>query len=324
MQRQGGGGNDPSCGCDLQAGWPSAAELPRGGLQGGGGANNVNRFNLALVNKTGKTTHFRGYRNQNMENNNNNNNNSMNSMNSNTSMNSMNSNTSMNSMNSNNSMSINNSMNLENNMSSAEMKKVVLNGKRYFTTANGNTYTRSAKGKKGNYVGKIVRSNNGSQKINSSLPESLGLPPNLEDYDSTNVKVPGGTPLSQDGGGKTRKHGKKCGCFSCIFKKLKIAGGGMPACGSCPFPGTGYCDFYARGGGSGCGARTMKGGGCGCSGTVFKGGYRPTKKNLKYLKKWKRGESIGFTMTSSLKAKGLIPRNSKTHKGKRVVSKKYM
>jgi hypothetical protein len=327
MQRQGGGGNDPSCGCDLQAGWPSPSELPRGGLQGGGAVNNINSFNLALVNKTGKKTRFRGYRNQNMTNNNNSNVSMMsnnNNNNTNVSMMSNNSNVSMNSMMTNNSdvsMNTNNSMNLENNMSSAEMKKVVLNGKRYFTTANGNTYTRSAKGKKGNYVGKIVRSNNGSQKINSSLPESLGLPPNLED-DFTNVKVPGGTPLSQDGGGKTRKHGKKCGCFSCIFKNLKIAGGGMPACGSCPFPGTGYCDFYARGGG--CGVRTMRGGGCGCSGTVFRGGYRPTKKNLKYLKKWKRGESIGFTMTSSLKAKGLIPRNSKTHKGKRVVSKKYM
>lgn len=109
----------------------------------------------------------------------------------------------------------------------------------------------------------------------------------------------------------------------------------MPACGSCPFPGTGYCDFYARGGarrgGScGCGGRAstslnqlqMGGGDCGCGGW-FKGGYRPTKKNLKYLKKWRKGQSIGFTMKASLKAKGLIPRNSKTLKGKRVVSRKY-
>jgi hypothetical protein len=42
-----------------------------------------------------------------------------------------------------------------------------------------------------------------------------------------------------------------------------------------------------------------------------------------YLKQWKKGKSIGFTMTSSLKAKGLIPRTSKTLKGKRVVSRKY-
>ena len=48
------------------------------------------------------------------------------------------------------------------------------------------------------------------------------------------------------------------------------------------------------------------------------GGYKPTKRNLKYLKKWKKGESIGFTMRSSLKAKGLIPRANGT---KRVSSK---
>lgn len=127
----------------------------------------------------------------------------------------------------------------------------------------------------------------------------------------------------------------------------------MPVCGSCPFPGTGVCDFYAKGGkrneGCGSGGRRQNGGGCGCGGSWMKGGgnqsggscpcsgglmkggatrkrrggYRPTKKNLKYLKKWKRGESIGFTMTSSLKAKGLIPRTSKSMKGKRVVSRKY-
>lgn len=125
----------------------------------------------------------------------------------------------------------------------------------------------------------------------------------------------------------------------------------MPACDACPFPGTGYCGFYAkggskatssqRGGGCGCGSRVMKGGseaassqrggGCGCTAGLLqgggtrkrKGGYRATKRNLKYLKKWRKGESIGFTMTSSLKAKGLIPRTSRTMKGKRVVSRKY-
>jgi len=49
------------------------------------------------------------------------------------------------------------------------------------------------------------------------------------------------------------------------------------------------------------------------------GGYKPTKRNLKYLKKWKKGESIGFTMRSSLKAKGLIPRAN----GTKRVSAKY-
>lgn len=49
------------------------------------------------------------------------------------------------------------------------------------------------------------------------------------------------------------------------------------------------------------------------------GGYRATKKNKKYLKRYKQGKSIGFTMRSSLKAKGLIPRANGTYK----VSKKY-
>jgi hypothetical protein len=50
-----------------------------------------------------------------------------------------------------------------------------------------------------------------------------------------------------------------------------------------------------------------------------KGGYRATKRDLKYLKMWKEGKSIGFTMRSSLKAKGLIPRANGTKK----VSPKY-
>jgi len=51
----------------------------------------------------------------------------------------------------------------------------------------------------------------------------------------------------------------------------------------------------------------------------YKGGYRATKRNLKYLKRWKQGKSIGFTMVSSLKAKGLIPRSN----GTKRVSNKY-
>ena len=55
--KQQGGGNDPTCGCDMQAGWPSASEFPRGGLQGG--AWNFNEFNLAVT-KHGKTRHLKG------------------------------------------------------------------------------------------------------------------------------------------------------------------------------------------------------------------------------------------------------------------------
>ena len=52
---------------------------------------------------------------------------------------------------------------------------------------------------------------------------------------------------------------------------------------------------------------------------VKKGGYRATKRDKKYLLLWKKGKSIGFTMRSSLKAKGLIPRAN----GTRRVSNKY-
>lgn len=56
---------------------------------------------------------------------------------------------------------------------------------------------------------------------------------------------------------------------------------------------------------------------------IFTGGYVATAKDRQYLRKYKRGESIGFTMLASLKAKGLIPRTSKTMKGKKVLGSKY-
>lgn len=36
------------------------------------------------------------------------------------------------------------------------------------------------------------------------------------------------------------------------------------------------------------------------------------------LRKYKRGQSIGFTGRSSLRAKGLLPRKSKKYRGKKV------
>ncbi len=62
--------------------------------------------------------------------------------------------------------------------------------------------------------------------------------------------------------------------------------------------------------------KKVKKGGCGCN----RGGYRATKRDKKYLLLWKKGKSIGFTMRSSLKAKGLIPRAN----GTRRVSNKYI
>ena len=71
------------------------------------------------------------------------------------------------------------------------------------------------------------------------------------------------------------------------------------------------------------GGALQTGGGCPCK-SWFKGGaYKATAKNRKYLKLYKRGKSIGFTMTASLKAKGLIPRTSRKNKGKKVLGPKY-
>ena len=56
-----------------------------------------------------------------------------------------------------------------------------------------------------------------------------------------------------------------------------------------------------------------------CPCAIRRGGYIPTKKDRLALKKYKAGQSIGFTMRSSLKAKGLIPRVN----GTKRVSKKY-
>ena len=79
-----------------------------------------------------------------------------------------------------------------------------------------------------------------------------------------------------------------------------------------------------RGGGCGCSGGSapllQMGGGCGCG---LKGGYKATARNRKYLAKYRRGESIGFTMKASLKAKGLLPRSSKKNYGKKILGNKY-
>ncbi len=52
---------------------------------------------------------------------------------------------------------------------------------------------------------------------------------------------------------------------------------------------------------------------------LVRGGYRATAKDRAALRKYRAGKSIGFTMRSSLKAKGLIPRAN----GTKRVSNKY-
>jgi hypothetical protein len=75
--------------------------------------------------------------------------------------------------------------------------------------------------------------------------------------------------------------------------------------------------------------RKQRGGACPCaaggSGNLFGqgGGYRATRKNKALLARLRRGESIGFTATASLKAKGLIPRTSRKYRGKKVLGPKY-
>ena len=64
------------------------------------------------------------------------------------------------------------------------------------------------------------------------------------------------------------------------------------------------------------------GGGCGC-GMPLMGGYRATARNRKYLKMYRAGKPIGFTMLASLKAKGLIPRTSRKLRGRKVLGPKY-
>ncbi len=44
------------------------------------------------------------------------------------------------------------------------------------------------------------------------------------------------------------------------------------------------------------------------------GGYRATAKDKELYRKYKAGESIGFTGRSSLKAKGILPRSNGTYK----------
>ncbi len=63
--------------------------------------------------------------------------------------------------------------------------------------------------------------------------------------------------------------------------------------------------------------KKQRGGQCACS--LMRGGYTATKRDKEYLALWKKGKSIGFTVRSSLKAKGLIPRAN----GTKRTSRKY-
>ena len=105
--------------------------------------------------------------------------------------------------------------------------------------------------------------------------------------------------------------GGKAAPFEALLDASEVViSGGANNCGCRPVP-----PMHTPMGGA------YKGGYSPASGdyTHAKGGYRATKRDLKYLKLWKQGKSIGFTMRSSLKAKGLIPRAN----GTKRVSAKY-
>lgn len=244
MQRMGGGkqtggGNDPTCGCDMQAGWPSASALPRGGLQGGGTLNNINGFRLNLMKKNGKVVHFNGKRKGNNNTNNNNNTKKNKNTNSRPSTVNIRNNTMIENENENENVSETKTEIVTSAPSSKSgLKKIVHKGKLYFLSNTKNVYERSNTGTKGKMVGKLVRTSKGTtikrstntnrntnrntkRNTNRNMNESTPPAPNSEnnsenenmseEYDleampGTNTNVP--QTLSQDGGKrrKTRKH----------------------------------------------------------------------------------------------------------------------
>ena len=100
------------------------------------------------------------------------------------------------------------------------------------------------------------------------------------------------------------------------FKEAPVAPGAPGAPGaSTGAPGANGASTGAPGAAPGAASEATNG----AAGGKRKGGYRPTKKDKAALKKLKQGKSIGFTMRSSLKAKGLLRRANGTMR----VSAKY-
>lgn len=140
---------------------------------------------------------------------------------------------------------------------------------------------------------------------------------------------------------ETYKLGPDAGAAAVAMRQLPTMKGGKRSNGS----QSGGCGCFGgkppkkmRGGYGGCtgqptmlralgimqgGAKTVRrsrGGACPCAlSKLVRGGYRATAKDRAALRKYRAGKSIGFTMRSSLKAKGLIPRAN----GTKRVSNKY-
>ncbi len=108
-----------------------------------------------------------------------------------------------------------------------------------------------------------------------------------------------------------------CGCMGGKPPKKTLRGG----YGGCTGQPTMLKALGIMNGGKRRGTIKRRGGGpCPCSlGKLVRGGYKPTAKDRAALRRYRADKSIGFTMRSSLKAKGLIPRAN----GTKRVSNKY-
>lgn len=237
MQRQGGGkqrggGNDPTCGCDMQAGWPPASTFPRGGLQGGAIKNA--KFSFSLTNNEGKVHNYKGHVSRS---------NKMKTMKSNRTP-----------------------------MSSAgnEYKPVVYKGKRaYKSITTGNMFTRRKNGTLGspiktpasnrnslkpttmapppvepetmevsepinnnntmnnNTINNNMNNNNNNTNNNNTMGDPGSLEYDTESAENNNNNSNNLGSLPAAGGGRRRthrrKHSKRCPCMLCYFKKLKLS-----------------------------------------------------------------------------------------------------
>lgn len=134
----------------------------------------------------------------------------------------------------------------------------------------------------------------------------------------------------------TYKIGPDGGAAAVAMRQLPVMRGGQ--CGGCGCMAGLLRKKTVKGGKSRRrrGTKRQRGGYGGCTGQptmlralgLMNGGkrltiggrYKPTAKDKAALRKFRAGKSIGFTMRSSLKAKGLIPRAN----GTRRVSNKYL
>ncbi len=191
MQRQGGGGNNPTCGCDMQAGWPSASELPRGGIQGGGGRRL--KLNCRVINT----------------------NNNQSRTNRNTLPSSEPPSARTRSM---------------KKMAYKGKRYFVNKGTRkvYSMLSSGKVGSEVGSLKMKNGRKTLVKTNKPTTSMPPPLSNSVN-DYDTEDMSTMGSMKTGTEPLSQAGGARkrrmTRKHKSKCGCFLCSFQKLKLLSG---------------------------------------------------------------------------------------------------